>query len=68
MGEISVSDLGTNANAGDFITAFKQFQAGRKSFADEMREKGIHVGLGANPFCVNCRKPWPCPDSVIVSP
>lgn len=35
-----------------------------QNFADEMREKGIHVGLGATPRCVNCGELWPCAGSV----
>lgn len=29
-------------------------------FAEEMRKQGIHVGLGAKPYCVTCDEPWPC--------
>ncbi len=29
-----------------------------EGFSNEMREKGIHVGLGSPPVCVTCRKPW----------
>ncbi len=37
---------------------------GVKSFAEEMREKNIHVGMGRNPRCVNCGEAWPCSGSV----
>lgn len=40
---------------------------GVQSFADEMREKGIHVGLGANPRCVTCGESWPCRASTEMS-
>ena len=33
---------------------------GMKSFAQDMREQGIHVGMGANPVCVTCGERWPC--------
>lgn len=38
---------------------------GVKSFADEMREQGIHVGIGTGSgvYCANCAEPWPCPQS-----
>jgi len=39
-----------------------------QSFIEEMREQGIHVGLGAPPRCVTCGDDWPCaasqPDNV----
>lgn len=31
-----------------------------KSFAEEMREKGIHLGMGKPAQCVTCGEPWPC--------
>lgn len=36
--------------------------AGLDVWAEQMRARGIHVGLGAVPLCVcvNCGKPWPC--------
>ena len=46
----------------EFITEFNRIQRGVKTFADEMRAKGIHVGMGAKPLarCVCCGEPWPC--------
>jgi hypothetical protein len=32
-----------------------------QSFAEEMRELGIHVGMGGK--CVTCDQEWPCPAS-----
>lgn len=43
--------------------AMRQMQRvtqGARSFAEEMRSKGIHVGLGAHPRCVTCGTDWPC--------
>jgi hypothetical protein len=34
--------------------------AGVEGFAAEMREKGIHVGMGESGQCVTCGEPWPC--------
>lgn len=34
-----------------------------KGFAAEMREKGIHVGLGMPGVCVTCDEMWPCAGS-----
>lgn len=34
---------------------------GVESFAQDMRDQGIHVGMGRNPVCVTCDTPWPCP-------
>ena len=31
-----------------------------EGFVAEMREQGIHVGLGQPPMCVVCEIPWPC--------
>lgn len=38
--------------------------AGVQSFAQEMRDQGIHVGLGRPGRCVTCDEPWPCAASV----
>ena len=32
---------------------------GIRSFAEEMRAQGIHVGIGSPPRCV-CGNSWPC--------
>jgi hypothetical protein len=42
------------------LTVISSLIEGTKSFADEMREKGIHVGMGAGPICVTCGEQWPC--------
>jgi hypothetical protein len=36
-----------------------------KAFCADMKEQGIHVGLGptGKARCVTCDQPWPCPDS-----
>lgn len=34
--------------------------SGIRSFAQDMRDAGIHVGMGRNPKCVTCGEPWPC--------
>lgn len=36
---------------------------GVRTFASEMREQGIHVGLGNPPRCVICQT-WPCEQEV----
>lgn len=34
------------------------------AFCCEMKQKGIHVGVGSPPVsCVTCGEPWPCPGS-----
>lgn len=38
----------------------KNLLVGLQGFADEMKAKGIHVGLGADPRCVTCGEAWPC--------
>lgn len=38
----------------------KKIVEGVQSFAEEMRAKNIHVGMGANPVCVTCGEAWPC--------
>lgn len=40
---------------------------GVRSFAEEMRERGIHVGLGRPARCVTCDEPWPCPHATDVN-
>lgn len=40
--------------------AYTRLAKGVQGFADEMREKGIHVGMGKNPKCVCCGERWPC--------
>jgi hypothetical protein len=30
------------------------------SFYAELREKGVHVGVGQDPCCVTCDERWPC--------
>lgn len=49
----------------EFVREFERIQRGIKSFADEMREKGIHVGMGAKGMarCVACGELWPCAGS-----
>lgn len=34
--------------------------AGVNSFAEAMKTKGIHLGMGSNPTCVCCGETWPC--------
>lgn len=36
------------------------FHAATVGFATEMREQGIHVGIGSPPRCVVCDVPYPC--------
>lgn len=38
----------------------QRIQNGLKGFAEEMRAKGIHVGMGRDPRCVTCGEAWPC--------
>lgn len=48
---------------GDFVNKTIQ---GVGAFADEMREKGVHVGIkpnGDQVECITCGQPWPCPTS-----
>lgn len=33
------------------------------SFAEELRDQGVHVGLGTKPRCVTCDEPWPCAEA-----
>lgn len=40
--------------------AVRQFREGARSFADEMRAKDIHVGMGKPGTCVTCDETWPC--------
>lgn len=50
--------------AGGFVDpeqATKKVLASVQAFADDMRAKGIHVGLGSR--CVTCSEVWPCSDS-----
>lgn len=44
----------------ELIAAIRKGREQVGNFADEMRAKGIHVGLGANPRCVTCGERWPC--------
>jgi hypothetical protein len=37
---------------------------GVRGFAVEMREKGIHVGVGSPPKCATCAQAWPCDQAV----
>ena len=34
---------------------------GVNSFVAEMREKGIHLGMGKPVRCITCGVVWPCP-------
>lgn len=40
--------------------AAERLVRGVEGFAADMREQGIHVGLGSNPRCVTCGEAWPC--------
>lgn len=40
-----------------------RIQRGMDGFSAEMREKGIHVGLGTPGVCVTCGQAWPCESS-----
>lgn len=40
--------------------AVRRAMNGVNGFAADMREQGIHVGLGKVPRCVTCDEPWPC--------
>lgn len=43
--------------------AVEKVADGVRGFAAEMREKGIHVGLGIPGRCVTCDEMWPCSGS-----
>lgn len=34
--------------------------AATRAFADELRDQGVHVGMGTPPVCIVCRVDWPC--------
>lgn len=42
------------------MDAISRIVEGVKSFAQEMHDQGIHVGLGREPRCVVDGEPWPC--------
>jgi hypothetical protein len=44
--------------------ALARLRAGLDDFEVEMREQGIHVGMGNPARCVTCNEPWPCVTSV----
>ena len=37
-----------------------RWREGQASFAAEMQEQGIHVGMGSPGVCVTCGEAWPC--------
>ena len=47
-----------NVNTGE--SKLKSVLAGPANFAQAMRSKGIHLGMGRNPVCVTCGETWPC--------
>jgi hypothetical protein len=48
------------SEAEEVEAAIRRVASGVQGFADEMREQGIHVGLGKPGRCVTCGEPWPC--------
>lgn len=56
---------GVHEEAGEPMTAEERAKARHpfarvKGFIAEMREKGIHVGVGTPPKCATCDEAWPC--------
>jgi hypothetical protein len=51
-------------NDPEFNFTFPTIMRGLASFADDMREQDIHVGIGSPPKCVICDV-WPCKGSKI---
>jgi hypothetical protein len=49
--------------ADDLTAAFVRVMRDLAGFAEDMRAKGIHVGIGSDPYCVTCGQRWPCPAS-----
>ena len=47
-----------SVNTGE--SKLKSVLAGPANFAQAMRSKGIHLGMGRNPVCVTCGETWPC--------
>lgn len=45
------------------LDAIARAQQGVSNFADDIKAKGIHLGLGADPVCVTCGEKWPCSGS-----
>lgn len=45
------------------VRQFVGLQDGVKGLAAEMKEQGIHIGMGKPGRCVTCGELWPCPGS-----
>ncbi len=41
----------------------ERLQIGYANFVNEMRYRGIHVGVGERTYCVTCGQAWPCEES-----
>ena len=46
----------------------KRLTKGVQGFADEMKAKNIHIGMGKDPYCVTCGEKWPCQSSMTPQP
>ena len=57
---MTTNDAETMADRSKQDPPFARVLAGVLGFANEMRAKDIHVGMGRNPHCVTCGESWPC--------
>jgi hypothetical protein len=58
------------SDAGRTEDQVKRLVQGAASFADEMRVKGIHLGMPRHGrvVCVTCDMPWPCAAGSVGAP